>query len=132
MSNGFAHLELNTSDVAAARKFYTSLFDWKLNDMGAEPPYLMISNVPKGSTGGGLTFAPKGVPPAWLPYVEVADVAKSLAKAKKAGGTVMLDKTDIGQMGFIGVVIDPQGAAIGVWQKPAPKKATKKKPSKKK
>ena len=33
MANVFCHIELSTSDVAAAKKFYTKLFDWKLSDM---------------------------------------------------------------------------------------------------
>lgn len=76
-------------------------------------------------------------PTAWLPYVEVANVDASLAKAKKAGAQIVLESTSIGDMGHIGVFVDPQGAALGVWalaKKAAPKKkaASKKKPAKKK
>ena len=63
---------------------------------------------------------------------------KSLAKAKKAGGKIVVDFQPIGEMGAIGVFVDPAGAALGVWEagKKAPKasakKAGAKKPARKK
>jgi len=135
MGNPFAHLELAADDVAAAKKFYKSVFDWKLQDtpMG-ESSYTMI-NVGKG-VGGGMT--PKMMPQqptAWLAYVEVADVKKTIAKAKSAGATVFVEYQPIGEMGAIGVFADPQGAALGVWEAakkaPAKRVAAKKKPAKK-
>ena len=46
---------------------------------------------------------------------------------------MVLDTHDIGEMGFIGVFVDPTGAALGVWavRKQAAKKPTKKKAAKK-
>ena len=32
MANPFVHVELNTTDVAKAKKFYGDLFAWKLKD----------------------------------------------------------------------------------------------------
>ena len=32
MANPFVHVELATTDVAKAKSFYQSLFDWKLKD----------------------------------------------------------------------------------------------------
>lgn len=131
MPNAFVHIELNTGDLAKAKKFYKSVFAWKLNDMkspGGGPPYTMV-DVGKG-TGGGMQKSPApGAPPAWLPYVEVDDVRKTVAKAAKAGANVMLDYMPIGNMGAIGVFSDPTGAMIGVWEaaKKAPKRAAAKK-----
>jgi predicted enzyme related to lactoylglutathione lyase len=33
MANPFVHVELMTTDVAKAKKFYTGLFDWKLEEI---------------------------------------------------------------------------------------------------
>jgi uncharacterized protein len=130
MPNPFAHIELNTDNVKKSKKFYQALFAWKLNDMPGQD-YTMI-DVGKG-TGGGMAKHPiAGAPSMWLPYVEVDDVKKTLAKASKAGGTVSMGYTEIGTMGAIGVLLDPSGAAFGVWEMgkstPAPK-AAKKKPA---
>jgi len=113
MANAFAHIELNTDDLAKAKAFYKKVFDWKLENMGG---YTMI-DVGRG-TGGGMQKKPmKEQPTAWLPYVEVADVEATLKKAAKAGARIALEHTDIGEMGAIGVFIDPTGAGLGVWSK---------------
>lgn len=133
MSNPFAHIELSTVGVGAAKKFYQSVFSWKLTDVPAMR-YTII-NVGKG-TGGGMQEKPMPeAPTAWMPYVEVADVKQTIAKAVAAGGKAVLPFQEIGGMGTIGIFVDPQGAALGVWaaakKKPAAKKPAKKKPAKK-
>jgi predicted enzyme related to lactoylglutathione lyase len=68
-------------------------------------------------------------PTAWLSYVEVASVKATIAKAKTAGAKVVVPYQAIGKMGALGVFIDPQGAALGVWEKAGP---ARKKPAAKK
>ena len=118
MPNPFAHVELSTDDVKKAKKFYSSVFAWKLNDMPAMA-YTTIDV--SGGVGGGLQK--KQVPEqptAWLPYVQVEDVKATMAKVLKAGGKAMLEYQEIGEMGSIGIFMDPQGAALGVWAGKAP------------
>ena len=132
MPNAFAHIELNTDDVQKAKKFYKALFDWKIRDIPAMR-YTLIDV--GGGTGGGMQQKPMPeAPTAWLPYVQVDDVKKTIARAQKAGATIALDYMDIGDMGAIGVFIDPSGAALGVWQtgQAVTKKASKKKAGAKK
>ena len=122
MPNAFAHIELTTRDLPKAKKFYKSVFAWKLADMKGPSPYTMI-NVGQG-TGGGMQAPPMpNAPTGWMPYVEVEDVKKTVAKAAKAGAKVMLDYHAIGDMGAIGVFADPLGSVIGVWE--ASKKAAR-------
>jgi predicted enzyme related to lactoylglutathione lyase len=133
MANPFAHIELTTSDLAAAKKFYKKMFDWKLTDMpmGEGAVYTMIKTG-KGA-GGGMQAKPMpDAPVTWLPYVEVADVKKALAKAEKGGAKVVLPVMDIGKNGIIGIFVDPAGAMLGVWSKAKPAKKSAKKTSKKK
>jgi len=134
MPNPFCHIELNTDDVSKAKKFYKSLFGWKLSDMKGMP-YTMI-DVGKGGVGGGMQNKPMPeAPTSWLAYVQVDDVKKTMAKAKKSGARSVLDYMAIGGSGAVGIFIDPSGAALGLWQAPkkaAPKKAAAKKKSAKK
>src|SRR5580693_3764761 len=113
MANAFAHIELTTSDLGAAKKFYKKLFDWKLKDMPMGPPgspvYTMIK--PGKGPGGGMQAKPMPeAPVTWMPYVEVPDVKKAIAKATKLGAKPVLPFMDIGAMGTIGVFLDPAGA----------------------
>ncbi len=141
MGNAFAHTELSVDDVVAAKKFYKSLFDWKLTDLGPEMGNYVLIDVGSKTSGGGLTGKMSPTQPTgWLSYVEVASVKTTLAKAERAGAKIVVPYQEIGSMGAIGVFVDPQGAALGVWEKgkaaprkkPAPKKPAPKKPARKK
>jgi len=132
MGNPFVHIELSTDDVGAAKKFYKKLFDWKITDMPAMH-YTLIDFGSKTSGGGMMQKMMPNQPTAWLPYVEVASVKKTIAKAQAAGANVVLPYQAIGEnMGAVGVFIDPHGAALGVYEKGKPaKKPAKKRPAKK-
>ena len=121
VKNTFVFTELNTEDPDKAKKFYKSLFAWKLSDqeMG-EDVYTMIDTGVRTS-GGGMQKKGEG-PTAWLPYVEVADVKRTIAKAQKLGAQVLVPFQPIGEMGSIGIFVDPTGAKMGVWAR-AKKKA---------
>jgi predicted enzyme related to lactoylglutathione lyase len=130
MGNPFVHIELNTSDTSRAQKFYGQVFNWKLQP-NPQMGYTMI-DVGKG-VGGGMQKKPMAwAPTQWLPYVEVSNVADTLAKARAAGAQVVVEEMAVGEMGKIGIFIDPTGAGLGVWaaaKKPARKKAPAKKRS---
>jgi predicted enzyme related to lactoylglutathione lyase len=131
MGNPFSHIELNTDALEQAKSFYQTVFSWKLQDMpGGGMPYTVI-NVGKGVGGGMQTKQMAQAPTAWLPYVTVDNVSATLDKAKNAGGQVVLDRMPIGEMGAIGIFVDPAGAALGVWETAPARKAAKKKPAKK-
>src|SRR5688572_10307876 len=137
--NPFCYVELHTDGLKDALTFYKKVFDWKPVAAPGMPDYHMFR--PETGVGGGLGAKQSpNVPNHWLPYVEVADVKKTIAKAQAAGASVVLPYMDLGAgMGAIGIFADPQGAAIGVWAKPdappaakkATKKAAKKAPAKK-
>ncbi|MBI5534837.1 MAG: VOC family protein [Deltaproteobacteria bacterium] len=128
MANPFCFIELNTDLVDPAKKFYAALFSWKMNDIKMGPMTYTMLDIK--NPGGGIGKKPMpDAPTMWLPYVEVADVKVAVAKAKKLGAKVIVDFQPLPDMGAIGVLIDPTGAAFGVW---APdKKAAAKKPAKK-
>ncbi len=118
MPNPFCHVELNTTDVNKAKAFYTKLFDWTLEDVPnptAGGEYTMIK-VGEG-TGGGLMKNPMpGVPSFWLAYVLVDDIAAATAKAKLLGATVVKDVTEVMGAGWLSIIADPTGAALGFWK----------------
>jgi len=133
MGNPFVHCELSADDVGGARKFYSKVFDWKIGPPDPKMGDYALIDVGSKTSGGGLTkkMMP-GQPTAWLSYVEVASVKKTMAKAEKAGAKAVVPFQPIGAMGAIGIFMDPQGAALGLWERAKPaKKAAKKKAKKK-
>jgi len=113
MGNPFVHLELQTQDLVKAKKFYQGLFDWRLEDL---PMGYTMVQVGEG-TGGGMMKCPvPGAPSHWLPYILVDDVKASTKKAKGLGAKVVQDATEVPSHGWFSVIVDPAGAAVGLWQ----------------
>jgi uncharacterized protein len=117
MANPFTHVELGTTDIAKAKSFYQSLFDWQLQDvdMGGGMTYTMIG-VGEGTGGGMMKQMMPGAPSAWLAYVQVDDLAAATAKAKSLGATVLRDVTEVMDAGSLSIIVDPTGAVLGLWQ----------------
>jgi hypothetical protein len=114
MANPFVHIELHTQDVEKAKNFYGKLFDWTLEDY----PDMNYTIVKVGEgTGGGIMKSPMpDALPQWVPYVLVTDVAASTEKAKSLGATVLADVTEIPDMGWFSMLLDPTGAAFALWK----------------
>jgi predicted enzyme related to lactoylglutathione lyase len=118
MANPFVHIELHTQDPEKAKKFYSKLFDWTLEEY-PDMNYTIIK-VGEG-TGGGIMKSPMpDAMPQWVPYVLVGDVAVSTEKAKSLGATVLTDVTEIPDMGWFSMVLDPTGAAFALWKPKMP------------
>jgi predicted enzyme related to lactoylglutathione lyase len=118
MANPFVHIELHTQDPEKAKKFYSELFDWTLEEY-PDMNYTII-NVGEG-TGGGIMKSPMpDAMPQWVPYVLVSDVAASTEKAKSLGATVLTNVTEIPDMGWFSMILDPTGAAFALWKPKIP------------
>ncbi len=114
MGNPFIHIELHTKDVERSKKFYSDMFDWKME--GIPGMDYTVIKVGEG-TGGGIMKNPMPEDrDNWLPYILVDDVYASTKKAKSLGATVAHDVTEVPNMGWFSVMIDPTGAAFALWQ----------------
>ena len=111
----FSWNELVTQDVAASKKFYSSLFGWKTQPFGGSVDYTLFKQG-KDMVGGLMKCPRPGLPSHWLSYVTVADVDKTVKKAKKLGAEIVMPPFDVPTVGRIAVIVDPQGAAIGVFK----------------
>lgn len=111
--------ELGTNDEQAASKFYTQLFGWTTKPFSMTPPYTIFNN--RGTDIGGmykLEGTMSGVPPHWIPYLQVKDCDEAVAKAESLGGKTVVPAMDI-SVGRFAYVQDPQGAVFAVFfQKP--------------
>jgi uncharacterized protein len=116
MANPFVHVELSTSNLGKAKTFYGKLFDWKMQDIPMSPGSYTMIDVGEGTGGGMMTQLIPGAPSAWLPYVLVSDIKVATKKAKSLGATVMKDITEVMDMGWLSIITDPTGAALGLWQ----------------
>jgi len=117
MANPFVHVELNTTDVAAAKGFYSKLFGWTLSDVpaGTDMTYTMIG-VGDGTGGGMMKQMMPGAPSNWMPYVGVDDIHAATEKARSLGAKIVREPMEVMDAGHLSIFIDPTGAVIGMWQ----------------
>jgi len=110
----FSWCELMTTDVEAAKTFYTKLFGWETRDLPMEGmTYTMVKAGDKDV--GGMMMIPKeaeGMPPKWGTYVTVDNVDEVAKTAEQLGATICMPPQDIPDVGRFCVIQDPQGAMI--------------------
>jgi len=116
MANPFVHVELNTQDPAAARRFYGALFDWSLEDVPMDGGTYTMVKVGNGTGGGMIKHPMPGAPSMWLAYVEVGDIQAATAKAKSLGAGVIVDVREVMGAGWLSIIQDPTGAMLGLWK----------------
>jgi predicted enzyme related to lactoylglutathione lyase len=121
LKNGdFCWVEAATSDVPAAKAFYGALFGWSAtdgNNGGMEYTMLASGGVAFGGLYGLMPDQlAQRVPPHWMPYVRVASVQDTVARARKSGGSVIVEFCELPGTGRLAVLQDPSGAHVSVWE----------------
>jgi uncharacterized protein len=117
----FSWADLGTTDLEAAKSFYTQLFGWDFEDMPAGDSMIYSMASKNGKTVAACyeqsaEMRSQGVPPVWLSYVTVADVEESVRRASELRGTVIQEPLDVFDSGRMALISDPQGAALAFWQ----------------
>ncbi len=119
MKNAVNWFELLTTDLERAAKFYETVLGVTLKRqdfMGTPHAIFTVEGV-----GGALILDPKRPPVAGgtTVYLHAPDLEGALGRVAKAGGKVLLGKTEIGDPGAIAIVQDTEGNFVGLH---APKK----------
>jgi hypothetical protein len=120
------HFEIPADDLSRAKKFYGSVFGWKMSEV-PQMEYVMLgttesdeNGMPRqpGAINGGML---KRQDPVRHPVVtiDVESIDDTLAEVKKNGGQVVREKLPVGDMGFTAYFRDSEGNVIGLWQNPS-------------
>jgi hypothetical protein len=117
----FCWVELGSTDAEAAKKFYSQLFGWGINDVPAGPDCVYTLLQLNGKDVAALyqlneQQRSQGIPPHWLLYVSVASADESVKTAAALGGKVLLEPFDVFDVGRMALVEDPTGATFALWQ----------------
>ena len=107
------HLELHTGNLARACAFYAELCGWRPERIDCPRGSYQSLQIGNGLEGGIVECEAKR--PIWLPYVEVADVAEITDRARRLGGSVLLEPRE-GPAGWRSVVSAQSGGEIAFWQ----------------
>src|SRR5262249_34390060 len=112
----FVWHEQVSPDPKQAQDFYAQLFGWDFETWKpGEVDYTMIAS--GGQTHGGISKALEGAPPPhWLSHVRVENVDDTIEKAKAAAGALAAGPFEMGEIGRMAILADPQGAYISAFQ----------------
>jgi predicted enzyme related to lactoylglutathione lyase len=112
----FAWHDMMTTDFAASEAFYRGLFDWTLDESDQASGYCRLRSGGQ-AFGGMMTWPPDGPSQSmWTGYVVTEDLANTARRARELGGFVPVESMAIPDVGRLGVVIDPTGAPVTVFQ----------------
>lgn len=117
----FSWVDLMAKDIAKAKEFYGSLFDWtpEHRDTQGGPPYIMFTH--NGDDVAGLGQMPEamqqqGVPGVWSSYVTVADLEETVGRVEEHGGKIAMPPMQVFDAGHMAMITDREGAALSLWQ----------------
>jgi hypothetical protein len=115
-------MDLAATDAARAIEFYTGLFGWSVQTQAANGGEF-VRLLHDGGDVGSLyqlkqSMLKSGVVSHWTPYVRVADVEAASRRAVALGGAVAVDPFAVDAMARIALIVDPGGAAFGLWEEP--------------
>lgn len=113
----FVWRDLVTESPAAVKPFYAALFGWEFEERTAlGAPYTLVKQ--DGQPIAGITQARRSVPDQpvsqWISFMSVSDVDRAAEQVRQGGGSVVLGPLDVPRIGRGAVVIDPDGAALGL------------------
>jgi uncharacterized protein len=112
-------VDTSQPDPEAALPFYSGLFGWEFEDMMPEgsPGRYFVGRI-RGGDVAAVGSIPEGTPPVamWNTYIWVESADDTAAKAREAGGAVVMEPFDIIDSGRMAMLTDPEGAAFCVWQ----------------
>lgn len=110
-------VDLGTSDVESAARFYEKLFGWTHESAGPDAGgYGFFYKDGKQVAGVGPLQDPQQ-PPAWSTYVTVADVDATAESVTRLGGQVIAPAMDLpSDAGRMAIFADPTGAFISGFQ----------------
>lgn len=109
--------DLMAPDAAAAARFYARLFGWTYAVSGPEYGYYHMGSLDGRMVAGiGQMPEPGRMPSAWTTYFAADDVKAMARNAVALGGKVVMDAMEVPQQGWMAMIVDPTGAAFGLWQ----------------
>jgi predicted enzyme related to lactoylglutathione lyase len=129
MPAAIVHFEIHASDVLRAKKFYETVFDWRIEQWGDQEYWAVYTGRSEYSEGSGSVgmdgglLPRKGNPPAenaganaFLCTVEVENIDYAMHQIEDAGGKIVLGKKPIVGVGWQAFCEDTEGNVFGIMQ----------------
>jgi predicted enzyme related to lactoylglutathione lyase len=117
VTGGPCWVELGTSDLEAAKRFYADVFGWRPEtDPRQEAGGYTVAHVGDAAVAALTPLFQESQPVAWNVSFAVADADATAERVRTAGGTLLMEPVDVFDIGRFAVALDPGGAAFQMWQ----------------
>ena len=125
--NKVVHFEIPTGDHPRAKRFYSEVFGWQLQDMPAggdvytlavtSPVDEQFRHTEPGAINGGL-FQRSPQLPVTSPVITIGveSIDEHARRIEAAGGTMVVPKGEVPDMGYYAYFKDPEGNLMGLWE----------------
>ncbi len=119
-----AWVDLTVPDAVTVRDFYSQVTGWRSDavDMGGYSDFTMLPK--EGAQPVAGVCHARGVneklPPVWLIYIVVEDLAASMKRCLELGGKIVAPPRNLGPQASYCVIEDPAGAKAALCQTTAP------------
>ncbi len=109
-------VDLSTSDPERSRAFYAALFGWTADEPVEEFGGYVTFRKDGARLAGCMAALPGGVADVWSIYLATDDAQKTADAAQAEGGRGHVPSMRVGDLGTMGLLSDPGGAGVGLWQ----------------
>ncbi len=114
VDGALCHAEFPADDVARAKNFYAEVFGWTYTEI-PEMGYTIFSSG-QGGIGGGFMKRGEQSPPHPVNYMQCDDLDATIARVTTTGGTIVVPKREVGDVGWMAHATDTEGNLLGLWQ----------------
>ncbi|MCM3687063.1 VOC family protein [Kocuria rosea] len=111
-------VDLAVTDLGRTQEFYRSVLGWEYGPPRPEHGGYCTALVEGGPVAGLSPAVPdlQDVPHVWQVYLAAREARSCGERAVAAGATQLMEPTEVGPLGTMGLYTDPTGASFGTWE----------------
>ncbi|MBC8125030.1 MAG: VOC family protein [Candidatus Kapabacteria bacterium] len=110
------HFEIPAEDPQTKMTFFSNVFGWQFQPYG-DAGYFLTTAGEDGVTGiGGAIMKRNHADQPLTNTIGVASIDDTIATIEANGGTIVVPKMEVGDMGSLAYFTDPEGMIHGLWE----------------
>ena len=111
------HFEIPANNPDVVAKFYSDVFDWKIDKWEGPVDYWLITTGGENEPGiNGAIMKKEGPQTSITDMIEVTSIDETLAKVTAGGGTILVPKMPVPGVGYAAYFSDVEGNVFGLMQ----------------
>lgn len=116
LEHTIVHFEIPADNPAELSTFYSELFGWEITRTESPLEYYLIKTGESDRAVNGAMLRRRTADQVPLNYIRVESIDEYVDKAEQLGGRVLVQKEEVGDMGYFCILLDPQGNQIALWE----------------